>query len=140
MAASEVEDAQLVNAVDVAFEEIRVEETAKKRSPGAAGLRENQGEDEIKKQVARMLALDEGFEASSQTLRKVKGLSEQAGIVFVRARDYLEYLVVSVEDRAARDAALLQATVEYVRQRSLTDTRRVLAAAADATRPLVLLA
>jgi hypothetical protein len=141
MAASEeLQDAQLVNAVEVAFEEIRVEET-KKRSPGAAAEPpETRGEDAIKKQVARMLALDESFEASSQTMRRVQGLSEQAGIVFVRARDYLEYLKVSVEDRASRDAALLQATVEYVRQRSVVDTRRMLAAAADATRPLVLLA
>jgi hypothetical protein len=38
------------------------------------------------------------------------------------------------------DVALLSATVEFVRQRSFVDTRRVLAAAADATRPLVLLA
>lgn len=50
----------------------------------------------------------------------------------------MEFLQVAIEDRATRDAALLLTTFEYVRLRSYTDIKRVLAAAAES--PLSLMA
>lgn len=139
-ASKEPQDVQLVDAVEVAFEEIRKDEIAKVRiSNISTGLQNDRSEDEIKDKVLQMLALNEGdgFEMSSQTMRQLKNLSEQASIAFVRARDYLEYLTVAAEDRADRDRALIQATVEYIRQRTVFDARRVLAAATATSRPLV---
>ena len=75
-------DGQVVNALEVAFEEVRSE--GSKRPPGAPRTtEEGAGQGEIKQQIAQMLALGESFEASSQTMRKVKDLSEQASIVSV---------------------------------------------------------
>ena len=141
LGAKEATDAEVLNAVEVAFEELENESS---RPPSS---REGSGdgspdEAEVKKRVATALGVSSSnkFETSSATLKRVAELSEQAGLAYVKARDYLEYLKFSVEDRAKRDVTLFVATVEYVRQRSVVDTRRVLAAAADATRPLILLA
>ena len=140
MAASkEPQDVQIMNAVEVAFEDIREDGSTKTASSNATvDPHEDRSEDEIKEKVLQMLALngDGGVEMSSQTMRKFLNLSEQASIAFVRARDYLGYLAMAAEDRVDRDTALIKATVEYIRQRTVFDARRVLAAATETSRPL----
>jgi hypothetical protein len=138
-------DKELVEAVEVAFAEVRAEEDDAAASPSGAG--DGNGDygsgakTEIKTKVAKALGVEEsGGEPTSRTLQRVQELSEEASIAFVKARDYLEFVKIYIEDRVERDSALLMATIEYVRQRSVLDTRRVLSAAAEATRPVLLLA
>ena len=137
-------DQELVDAVEVAFAEVTAEaKSGVSDASSAANLGGESTSDqaEIKTKVAKALGVDEtGGQPASRTLQRVQELSEQAGVAYVKARDYLEFVRIYIEDRVERDSALLKATIEYVRQRSVLDTRRVLTAAADATRPVLLLA
>ena len=112
---------------------------------GGGGSGDSEQDEEklqISRKVAKALGVREDGKTAieSDTLKQVQSLSEQAGIAFVRAREFLETARMYVEDRVKRDAAIFVATVEYIRQRTILDSRRVLAAAADLTAPIALLA
>ena len=135
---------ELVEAVEVAFAEVRAEEDDAAASPSGAG--DGNGDDgsgaktEIKTKVAKALGVEEsGGEPTSRTLQRVQELSEEASIAFVKARDYLEFVKIYIEDRVERDSALLMATID-TSSSAACSTRRVLSAAAEATRPVLLLA
>ena len=74
----EATDAEVVSAVEVAFQEISSEEKSSRedRKPS-----DSEANDEIKRKVAAALGVDEdGFEASSSTLRQISEISAQASL------------------------------------------------------------
>lgn len=145
-------DTVVIEAVEEAFRDVEITSfTSQTSTRGAMGGLEASGasspssseeEQRIVDQVATALGIDaeEPMEVSSETLKRVKTLTEQAGLAFLRARDALESARIFIEDRVKRDAAILAATVEYIRQRTVYDSQRLLAAAVEISQPIALLA
>eukprot|EP00617_Octactis_speculum_P002189 CAMPEP_0185773728 /NCGR_PEP_ID=MMETSP1174-20130828/74804_1 /TAXON_ID=35687 /ORGANISM="Dictyocha speculum, Strain CCMP1381" /LENGTH=122 /DNA_ID=CAMNT_0028460525 /DNA_START=239 /DNA_END=603 /DNA_ORIENTATION=- len=116
-------------AVEVAF--LEVEKRSRVTSNGVSSDATATERQDVARQVAAALGVqDDGTskEMTSETLRTIQTLSEQASLAYVQAREWLDSAKLYVEDRARRDAAVLVATIEYVRRRVILDSRRVLAA------------